>query len=221
MLASPASTTLQHLERLDVELQRVDRARRVLRLADRSRPEARARAVCHRVVERRTDDRHVHLASAELGRVGDPGQLHERHRPDVGRQVEVVERLEFAIPAVQAREVTVEIGVVGALGHGAPPETVAAAGRHGRSVSFGRRRFEGIVQRGASRDRTTAAGLHRGGLFVRCRVRAFPHARTSALGLVLPSAFDQPRPAAGFSGQGFRWNSCQAAATSAGSANSS
>ena len=35
---------VQELERLDAELERVDRARRVLRLADRPRPEAGARA---------------------------------------------------------------------------------------------------------------------------------------------------------------------------------
>ena len=39
---------------------------------------------------------------AQLGRVGDPGQLHERRRADVGRQVEVVEGLELAVPAVAA-----------------------------------------------------------------------------------------------------------------------
>ena len=49
----------QDVERLDVELERVDRARRVLRLADRARPEAGARSVADGVVERRADDRHV------------------------------------------------------------------------------------------------------------------------------------------------------------------
>ena len=52
----------QDLERLDVELQRVDRAGRVLRLADRPRPEPGARAVAHGVVERRADDRDVDAA---------------------------------------------------------------------------------------------------------------------------------------------------------------
>ena len=41
MLASPASTTVEDLERLVAQLERVDRARRVLRLADRPRPEPR------------------------------------------------------------------------------------------------------------------------------------------------------------------------------------
>src|SRR3954453_11622013 len=55
----------QDLERLDGELQRMDRAGGVLRLADRSRPEAGARSVAHRVVERRADDRDVDLPGAK------------------------------------------------------------------------------------------------------------------------------------------------------------
>src|SRR6185437_2321770 len=49
----------QDLERLDPELEGVDRSGRVLRLADRPRPEAGARPVADRVVERRADDRNV------------------------------------------------------------------------------------------------------------------------------------------------------------------
>ena len=52
----------QDLERLDAELERVDRAGRVLGLADRPRAEARAGPVAHGVVERRADDRDVDLA---------------------------------------------------------------------------------------------------------------------------------------------------------------
>ena len=65
------------------------------------------------------------LRARELGRVGDPGQLHERRQADVGRQVEVVVRLVRAVPAVARREVDVA-RVVGTLGHDGPPE---AAGR--------------------------------------------------------------------------------------------
>ena len=50
---------VEDLERLDAELERVDRARRVLGLADRPRPEASARSVAHGVVERRADDRDI------------------------------------------------------------------------------------------------------------------------------------------------------------------
>ena len=53
---------VEDLERLDVELERVDGARRVLRLADRPRSEPGARPVADRVVERRPDDRDVDLA---------------------------------------------------------------------------------------------------------------------------------------------------------------
>ena len=72
---------IEDLERLDVELERVDRARRVLRLADRARPESRTGAVADRVVERRADDRDVRLPGAELGGIGHPRQLHEADRP--------------------------------------------------------------------------------------------------------------------------------------------
>ena len=56
----------QQLERLDAELERVDRAGRVLGLADRSRPESRARPVADGVVERRADDRDVDAEREEL-----------------------------------------------------------------------------------------------------------------------------------------------------------
>ena len=143
MLASPGVDDGQDLERLDVELERVDRAGRVLRLADRARAEAGARSMGDRVVERRADDRDVHLAPSELGRIGDPGQLHERGRPDVGRQVEVVVRVVLAVPAVGVREIAVEVGIGWALSHGVPPRTVAASDRGGRDPSrWERRRFE-------------------------------------------------------------------------------
>ena len=79
----------QLLERADVELERVESARGVLRLADRARPEPRAGPVRDHVVERRADDRDVDAARGELGGIRDPGQVRERRRPDVGRQVEV------------------------------------------------------------------------------------------------------------------------------------
>ena len=128
----------QDLERLDAELERVDRAGRVLRLADRARPEPGARAVAHGVVEGRADDRDVDAARPELRRVGDPGQLHERREADVGRQVEVVVRLVRAVPAVARREVDVTRGL-GTIGHDGPPEAAPpfgnrASGPHAASV---------------------------------------------------------------------------------------
>ena len=95
----------QDLEGLDPELEGVDRPRRVLRLADRPRPEPRPGPVAHGVVERRPDDRDVRAAGADLGRVGHPRQLHERDRADIGGQVEVAVRLELGVPAVAGREV--------------------------------------------------------------------------------------------------------------------
>ena len=61
----------QLLERPDVELERVEAARAVLRLADRARPEAGARPVRDHVVERRPDDRDVDAcrASSSAGSV--------------------------------------------------------------------------------------------------------------------------------------------------------
>ena len=109
----------QQLERLDVELERIDRSRRVLRLADGSGAEPCPGSMAHRVVERRPDDRHVHAPCDELQRVRDPGQVHERRRADVGGQLEVAVRLEFAVPAIGRREIALGRGiwVVGALSH--------------------------------------------------------------------------------------------------------
>ena len=53
----------QDLERLDVQLERVDRAGRVLGLADGARAEPGAGPVADRVVERRADDRDVRRAA--------------------------------------------------------------------------------------------------------------------------------------------------------------
>ena len=89
MFASPASTTVRTSNGSTSSWSELSEPRRVLRLADRPRPEAGARAVAHGVVERRADDRDVHAARAQLGRVGDPRQLPERRQADVGRQVEV------------------------------------------------------------------------------------------------------------------------------------
>ena len=139
----------QDLERLDVELQGVDRARRVLRLADRPRPEPGARAVADRVVERARRRSRRRRRAAELGRVRDPRQLHERGRPDVGRQVEVVEDLVRRIPAVAGARSPLDVGRglgTGTVGHGdlrrrrARPSSRAAA--DARRLTGGRRRFE-------------------------------------------------------------------------------
>ena len=83
----------QDLERVDVELQGVEAARGVVGLADRPRPEPGAGPMADRVVERRADDGDVDTQSAELGGIVDPGQLRERHRPDIGGQVVVRVRL--------------------------------------------------------------------------------------------------------------------------------
>src|SRR6185312_13065513 len=73
-----------------------------------------------------------------------------------------------AVPAVVAREVTLEIGVVRALSHGGPPETVAADAARGGQVrlvggaagskpsSSGTRRSDGTAS-------TLAAELRPGG----------------------------------------------------------
>ena len=65
---------------------------------------------------------------SELVRVGDPRQLHERHRTDVGRQVEVGVGLERPVPAVLAREVALEARD---RGGGQPPD--ASGDGRGRS----------------------------------------------------------------------------------------
>ena len=142
----------QDVERVDIELERMDPTGRVLRLADRARSEARPRPVAHGVVERSADDRDVHVARTQLGGVGDPREVHERRRPDIRRQVEVRERLERAVPAVRGGEVAVGpglgriMGVVGALGHGnLRRRTVGRFARPSRSgwpSRWGRRRFE-------------------------------------------------------------------------------
>ena len=71
----------------------MDRAGRVLGLADRAGPEPCARSVADGVIERGADDRDVDATGGQLGRIGDPGQVHERRRADIGRQVEVIEDL--------------------------------------------------------------------------------------------------------------------------------
>ena len=139
----------QDVQRLDVELERVDGATRVLRIADRPRPEPGARPMADGVVERCAHDGHVHLESAQFGWVRDPGQFHECGRPDVGRQVEVVERLVRRIPAVVGREATIGRRIVGALSHGgppggrgAPPVRVGLAGRASAMVAPGVRAYD-------------------------------------------------------------------------------
>ncbi len=151
MLASPASTTVRTSNGSTSSWSESNGARRVLRLADGTRSEARTRPVADRVVERRTDDRDVDLLAAQLGRIGDPRQLHERGRPDVGRQVEVVEGLERLVPAVVGREVTLRLGRRGARPRD-PPETVATSCRGRRRPSrCGAAGSKTVVQRGAER----------------------------------------------------------------------
>ena len=152
MLASPASTTVRISSGSTPKLERVDGAGRVLRLADRPRAEAGAGAVAHGVVERRADDRNVDVAGPQLRGIRDPRELHERGQTDVGGQVEVVERLVRAVPAVARGEVA-GARVVGTLGHwwssrdGRPIPDLRAAGR--APPQPGRRRFGSTVRRGA------------------------------------------------------------------------
>ena len=111
----------QDLERLHVaELQRVDRAGRVVRLPDGPRAEPRAGPVADGVVEGRPDDRHVDAAPEDLRRVGDPRKAGERPGPDVGRQVEVRECLEVAVPPIRVAEVGVRERVGGTPAPGSP-----------------------------------------------------------------------------------------------------
>ena len=57
----------------------------------------------------------------------DPRQLHERDRPDVGRQVEVGVRLELAGPSRCGTRTRMSGPIRWALGHEVLPETVAAS----------------------------------------------------------------------------------------------
>ena len=113
-----------------------------------------------RVVERRADDRDVDGPGAELGRIGDPRQVHERRRPDVGRQVEVAEDLPLAVPAVEPGEVdrrrsgSVGSGFVGALCHGSS----GRRSRHSTGSGRGRRRLAG----GAAGSHRASSGARRG-----------------------------------------------------------
>ncbi len=143
----------QQLERLDAELERVDRARRVLRLADCAWPEPGTGPVAHGVVERRSDDGHVDGPGVELGRIGDPRQVHEGRGPDVGGELEVRVDLVLTVPAVGGGEVAAggRVGIVGALGHGTSGDGRGESSPRCRSSRWGRRRFASNVQRGAPR----------------------------------------------------------------------
>jgi hypothetical protein len=96
---------------LDVELERVDRARGVLGLANRARPETCARPMRDGVVERGPDDRHVNAPAPQFGRVCHPRQLHERGRSDIRGQIEIVECVPRLVPAVAGREVALGVSV--------------------------------------------------------------------------------------------------------------
>ena len=121
----------QHVEgpQLARVLERVERAGGVVGLTDCPRPEPRPGPVADAVVERRPDDRDVRVPGSDLAGIRDPRQLLERHRPDVDRQVELVERGVVPVPAVGCRvpafgKGNFGRGVVGALGHEVePPET--------------------------------------------------------------------------------------------------
>ncbi len=127
----------QDVERVDVELERMDRARGVLRLADGARPEPGARTVADRVVERRADDGDVDGAPSELVGIGDPRQLHERHGADVGRQVEVGVGREILVPAGVMRELVLGVGVVSVVSHQCLRRRSRQIAAGSRSVSLG------------------------------------------------------------------------------------
>ncbi len=127
----------QDVERVDVELERMDGARGVLRLADRPWPEPRARSMADRVIERRPDDGDVHRTAPQLVRIGDPRQLHERDRPDVGRQVEVGVGRELLVPAGVMRERVLCVGVVRVVSHQCLRRRSRQVAAESRSVSLG------------------------------------------------------------------------------------
>ena len=133
----------QDIERVDVELERMDGTRGVLRLADRAWPEPRARPMADGVIERRPDDGDVHRSAPQLVRFGDPRQLHERDRAHVGRQVEVGVGRELLVPAGVMRELVPGVGVVRVVSHQClrRRSRQIAAGSSFR-LAGGRRRFE-------------------------------------------------------------------------------
>ena len=133
MLASPASTTVRTSNGSTSSWSELIEPDVYCACADRARAEASARSMGDRVVERRADDRDVDLAPSELGRIGDPRQLHERGRPDVGRQVVVVVRLVLAVPAVGVREIAVEVGIV----VGAQPRSSSGGRSRRRNAAVG------------------------------------------------------------------------------------
>ncbi len=95
---------VEDLERLDIELERVQRPRRVGRLADRAGTEASTWAMADGIVERGADDRHVGPAPGQLGRVRHVRESRVRGHPHVHRQIEVVEGLVPGIPAVETSD---------------------------------------------------------------------------------------------------------------------
>ena len=137
MFASPASTTSRTSNGSMSSWSELIEPDVYCACADRPRPEPRPRSMAHGVIEWCADDGHIRLACRELGRIGDPRQLHEAGRADVGRQVEIAVRLVLTVPAIGGRE-----------GHrgrgGARPRRSSrrrTRSRHGprggRSVSFG------------------------------------------------------------------------------------
>ena len=128
---------VEDLERLDAQLERVDRAAACT--APRGSPAGRT-ARPGRWLTASSNGAPTIATSAPRARSsigsGDPGQLHERRQADVGGQVEVASRTRTRGPSRCARRSRASPGVVGTLGHGGPP-------------ACGRRRFGSAVQRGA------------------------------------------------------------------------
>ena len=85
-------------------------------------PNLGPRPVGDGVVERGPDDGDVDSGLAERVGIGHPRQVHERRRTDVGREIEVVERVVLAVPTILARVAGVGLGVVWALSHGGSSE---------------------------------------------------------------------------------------------------
>ena len=219
----------EHIERLDAELERVDRTGRVLGLADRAGSEPGARAVAHRVVERGADDGHVDASPAELVRLRDPWEVHERRWADVGRQVEVVEDLVLTVPAVVRGKALLGRGLGGALSHGVLRRWAAEGRLPSRSGAAGSH----VTSSGARRSGWYRAG--RPGLAAVRRVGDHPFGRCAFSAMRIPgitqwrlepSSLNRCREVASREEVTSRRrqlprNSAQAASTRAGSAKSS
>ena len=112
-------------ERVDSNLQRVQHASLILRLANGAWAEARPRPMGDRIVERRADDRHIRPSAPDLGRVFDPGELRKGDRTHVRRPIVSVAVLLGSTPPEGGKGV----GKRGlGCAHVFPPKLPSAAG---------------------------------------------------------------------------------------------